>query len=108
MVKGSLENALAEVASNCNNEMIDNTHYFDFRSNIFRNKMDEKFNILEGGVLHTDSIKPPKLPISKISIGSNDGYSLEIGVDKKFNWFQKKMIKWCFGFEVKENKNNGE
>lgn len=43
MVKGSLENALAEVASNCNNEMIDNTHYFDFRSNIFRNKMDEKF-----------------------------------------------------------------
>ena len=43
MVKGSLENALAEVASNCNNEMIDNTHYFDFRSNIFGNKMDERF-----------------------------------------------------------------
>jgi hypothetical protein len=43
MVKGSLENALAEVASNCNDEMIDNTHYFDFRSNIFGNKMDERF-----------------------------------------------------------------
>ena len=26
-----------------------------------------------------------------------------IDVDKKFNWFQKKMIKWCFGFDVKEN-----
>ena len=43
MVKGSLESALAEAASNCNNEMIDNTHYFDFRSNIFGNKMDERF-----------------------------------------------------------------
>ena len=45
----------------------------------------------------------PKLPISTICIG-DDGYSMAINVDKKFNWFQKKMIKWCFGFEVKENK----
>ena len=41
-------------------------------------------------------------PISTIYIGK--GQSVQIGVDKKFNWLQKKMIKWCFGFEVKENK----
>ena len=45
----------------------------------------------------------PDSPISKIYIGSGKGASLEIGIDKKFNWFQKKMIKWCFGFEVKES-----
>ena len=43
-----------------------------------------------------------KPPITTIRIGKAPG--LQIGVDKKFNWFQKKMIKWCFGFEVKENK----
>ena len=42
-----------------------------------------------------------KPPISTIYIGKDTG--VQIGVDKKFNWFQKKMIKWCFGFEVKEN-----
>ena len=41
-------------------------------------------------------------PITSIWIGKNPGVC--IGVDKKFNWFQKKMIKWCFGFEVKENR----
>ena len=25
---------------------------------------------------------------------------LTIVVDHHFNWFQKKMIKWCFGFNV--------
>ena len=44
----------------------------------------------------------PKTPTTNICIGGNPG--VQIGVDKKFNWFQKKMIKWCFGFEVKENK----
>ena len=48
-------------------------------------------------------ISKPNPPISTICIGDR-GYAWEIGVDKKFNWFQKKMIKWCFGFEVKENK----
>lgn len=47
-------------------------------------------------------IKQPEPPITTIRIGGNPG--LQVGVDKKFNWFQKKMIKWCFGFEVKENK----
>lgn len=45
----------------------------------------------------------PKPPISFICIGNNP--RIQIGVDKKFNRFQKKMIKWCFGFEVKENNN---
>lgn len=47
-------------------------------------------------------IELPKPPITTIYIGKDTG--AQIGVDKKFNWFQKKMIKWCFGFDVKENK----
>ena len=47
-----------------------------------------------------------KQPISNIYIGGGGQHTISVGVDKKFNWFQKKMIKWCFGFEVKEN-NNG-
>ena len=53
---------------------------------------------------HTRRVWFPDPPISTIYIGGGKGASCEIGVDKKFNWFQKKMIKWCFGFEVKENK----
>ena len=45
----------------------------------------------------------PPPPKSTIIIGGNPGW--HIGVDKKFNWFQKKMIKWCFGFEVVEHKD---
>jgi hypothetical protein len=48
-------------------------------------------------------LKNPPPPISTIYIGKDTG--AQIGVDKKFNWFQKKMIKWCFGFDVKENNN---
>ena len=47
-------------------------------------------------------IKPFPPPISTIYIGGDTG--VQVHVDKKFNWFQKKMIKWCFGLEVKENK----
>lgn len=50
-------------------------------------------------------IKSPEPPISTIRIGDGT-YVLAIDVDKKFNWFQKKMMKWCFGWEVKENKND--
>lgn len=37
---------------------------------------------------------------SRITIGT--AYKLEIKLDKHFNWFQKKMIRWCFGFEVED------
>ena len=50
------------------------------------------------------TLPPP--PKSTIIIGRNPGVS--IGVDKKFNWFQKKMIKWCFGFEVEEYKDESK
>lgn len=50
------------------------------------------------------TIKMPDPYISTIYIGNHTGRAMWIGVDKKFNWFQKKMLKWCFGFEVKENK----
>lgn len=52
-------------------------------------------------------IKLPDPPISTIYVGDN-GYIWAMNVNKKFNWFQKKMIKWCFGFEVKENNNERE
>ena len=37
---------------------------------------------------------------SVITIGKI--YSLKIKVDQHFNWFQKKMIKWTFGFNVED------
>ena len=52
--------------------------------------------------IKTSFIKQPDPPISIIYIG-DDKHIWAVGVDKKFNWFQKKMLKWCFGFEVKEN-----
>lgn len=36
---------------------------------------------------------------SIITIGNENG-NIILTVDQHFNWFQKKMIKWCFGFEV--------
>lgn len=44
------------------------------------------------------------LRIHKIKNGSRiklgDMSSLIITVDHHFNWFQKKMLNWCFGFSV--------
>lgn len=51
------------------------------------------------------TIKLPDPPISTIYVGDN-GYTWAMNVNKKFNWFQKKMIKWCFGFDVRENKDD--
>ena len=48
------------------------------------------------------TLEKPKITNgSLIIIGSDNAQrSLNIIVDKHFNWFQKKMIRWCFGFEV--------
>lgn len=35
---------------------------------------------------------------AKLTVGKER--SITIIVDHHFNWFQKKMIKWCFGFIV--------
>ena len=44
-------------------------------------------------------VTPPKIKNgSQIRIGNFR--SLTINVDRHFNWFQKLMMKWCFGFEV--------
>lgn len=56
----------------------------------------------EGKIKTGWAIYPPPPPKSIIIIGDNP--SIQVAVNKKFNWFQKKMIKWCFGFEIKENK----
>ena len=36
---------------------------------------------------------------SKIQIGQ-DSNSITVFTSQHFNWFQKKMLKWCFGFTV--------
>lgn len=44
---------------------------------------------------------PPKIENgSVISIGK-DHDALIMIVDQHFNWFQKIMIKWCFGIKVR-------
>lgn len=37
---------------------------------------------------------------SKIEFGRGQKYT--VLVDQHFNWFQKRMIKWCFGFNVSD------
>lgn len=37
---------------------------------------------------------------SKVSVGKL--YSVTFSIDHHFNWFQKKMIKWCFGLTVED------
>lgn len=41
---------------------------------------------------------------SKVRIGKN--YEICLIVDHHFNWFQKKMIKWCFGLKVEDYKED--
>lgn len=37
---------------------------------------------------------------SKVSAGKL--YTVTFNIDHHFNWFQKKMIKWCFGLTVED------
>ena len=37
---------------------------------------------------------------SKVSVGKL--YTVTFNIDHHFNWFQKKMIKWCFGLTVED------
>ena len=55
--------------------------------------MENKF-ILDSDVIFDQKIKDGSL----IKIGKNR--QISITTDRRFNWFQKKMIRWCFGFEV--------
>lgn len=57
-------------------------------------------NIISGEIVSIHKIK------SDSRIVTWSSYSLEIKVDKHFNWFQKKMIKWCFGFDVFDYKED--
>lgn len=41
---------------------------------------------------------------SKISMGKL--YTVTFNIDHHFNWFQKKMIKWCFGLTVEDYSEN--
>ena len=51
--------------------------------------------------LKIEPIKIPKIKNgSRIRIGKLR--TLNIDVDHHFNLFQKKMIKWCFGFTVED------
>lgn len=51
------------------------------------------------------------LEVPKIRNGSKIEFgNCSILADHHFNWFQKKMIKWCFGFNVTDysEKQKGE
>ena len=37
---------------------------------------------------------------SRIKIGKLRTFNIDI--DHHFNWFKKKLIKWCFGFTVED------
>ena len=51
--------------------------------------------------IKTGSIIMPKIVNgSKINIGKHR--AIVVMTDHHFNWFQKKMIKWCFGFNVED------
>lgn len=65
--------------------------------------MEKNFDTLKD-VVDAMSVHFPPPPVTTIYIGKY--VCCQIGVDKKFNWFQKKMMKWCFGWEVKEKKND--
>lgn len=47
-----------------------------------------------GGIVGIPKIKNG----AKLAIGKEQ--TITIIVDHHFNWFQKRMIKWCFGFTV--------
>ena len=48
-----------------------------------------------------NNIEIPKIKNgSRIRIGKLR--ALSIDVDHHFSWFQKRMIKWCFGFTVED------
>lgn len=53
-----------------------------------------------------DDLKETNFDIPKIKNGAKIQFgklrSVTIFVDHHFNWFQKKMIKWCFGFTVED------
>ena len=70
------------------------------RRKLKKDRMEDMGNIISGEIISIPKIKSG----SRIVTGSS--YSLEIKVDKHFNWFQKKMIKWCFGFDVFDYKED--
>lgn len=53
-----------------------------------------------------DDLKEIHFGIPKIKNGAKIQFgklrSVTILVDHHFNWFQKRMIKWCFGFTVED------
>lgn len=55
--------------------------------------MENKF-ILDSDIVSDQKIKDGSL----IKIGKNR--QISITTDQHFNWFQKKMLQLCFGFEV--------
>lgn len=48
----------------------------------------------------------PKIENGSLIIIGDNPSKIEIKINKHFNWFQKKMIKWCFGFDVTDYSGN--
>ena len=55
-----------------------------------------------------DDLKVTPFGLPKIKKGSwiriGGVRALNIYVDHHFNWFQKRMIKWCFGFTAEDDR----
>ena len=52
------------------------------------------------------TIDIPKIKNGSIITIGGSAKKVEIIIDQHFNWLQKKMIKWCFGFGVKDYKED--
>lgn len=55
------------------------------------------FDLLQHSGDAIGTIRPTR---TIIHIGNGDEFNIHL--DKKFNRFQKKMINWCFGWEVED------
>ena len=59
--------------------------------------MDSKNNFDAGMTIS----RTPKIENgSKITIGKDR--SINVIVDHHFNWFQKRILRWCLGFKVQD------
>lgn len=70
-------------------------------NNLPMDKNEKELKKEPEGNLIDHAIGIPKIKNgARIIIGNH--HSFTVVVDHHFNWFQKKMIRWCFGFEVED------
>lgn len=53
-------------------------------------------------MIQQGTINIPKIKNGSHIIIGKEISKINVYTDHHFNWFQKKMIKWCFGFVVED------